>query len=278
MNDIKVKCPAKINLGLNIVEKRPDNYHNIETVFYPVNIFDYLTITKSSINSFKTNNDLLNSEQDNLILKAKKLLEEHTKEILTSEIYLEKNIPIGAGLGGGSSNAAAALNAFNQLFELEVGHEELANIALQLGSDVPFFLTPQPAYAELRGERLIYLDYKIDKPILIINPNIHLSTKWAYENITPKKPSNNLYDVLVIKEIGVAEFKDYITNDFEEPAFKQFPLIKEIKEKLTEQSAIFSLLSGSGSSIFSIFDDINSAENAQQFFNKNYKTFIHNED
>ncbi|HZW39288.1 MAG TPA: 4-(cytidine 5'-diphospho)-2-C-methyl-D-erythritol kinase [Ignavibacteriaceae bacterium] len=278
MNDIKVKCPAKINLGLNIVEKRPDNYHNIETVFYPVNIFDYLTITKSSINSFKTNNDLLNSEQDNLILKAKKLLEEHTKEELTSEIYLEKNIPIGAGLGGGSSNAAAALNAFNQLFELEVGHEELANIALQLGSDVPFFLTPQPAYAELRGERLIYLDYKIDKPILIINPNIHLSTKWAYENITPKKPSNNLYDVLVIKEIGVAEFKDYITNDFEEPAFKQFPLIKEIKEKLTEQSAIFSLLSGSGSSIFSIFDDINSAENAQQFFNKNYKTFIHNED
>lgn len=278
MKSVEINSICKINFGLNIVNKRKDGFHDIETIFYPINISDKITFIKSDIKKITTNNSLLNSENDNLILNAISLLEQKFNSEFNVEIKLEKNIPIGAGLGGGSSNAAVTLISIIELFNLLIKDDELKKIALKLGSDVPFFLNPLPSFATSRGEKLTPVNFHITLPVLIINPGIHISTKWAYQNIKPAKPIFSLLELNDPNKVSFSYLKGKVVNDFENKCFEAHPLLKEIKEKLYEQGALFSLMTGSGSSIFGVFPDMQSARKAADIYKEKYFTFIHFEE
>lgn len=273
MKDIIIKSPAKINFGLNVIEKRNDGFHNIETVFYPVNLFDEIIFSESDEFIFVTNNEVLAQEENNLIIKAKDKLEEVTGSSFKIKIELKKNIPIGAGLGGGSSNAAAALKGLLHYFNLKPDEGKIQEIALAAGSDIPFFLNPIPSYAEGRGEKLTPISFKIKKPILIINPGIHISTKWAYGNIAPGKSNEKLIDIVQqVNDYSV--FKRKVFNSFEPVVFKEYPEIAELKSKLYFMGAEFVLMSGSGSSLFAVFSAFAEAEAVKKKFEEQYFTHI----
>jgi len=266
MDKIVVNSPAKINLGLNIVGKRNDGFHNLETIFYPLKLTDKIHISKSGDFIFRTNNHSLSSEASNLIITAKDLLEDAANKKLICNIYLEKNIPIGAGLGGGSSNAAVTLKALNKLFDINLPNKKLLELALTLGSDVPFFLNPVPSFATSRGEILNEIPLKLKGYLLLVNPGIHISTKWAFENCIPK--NNEINVERIIEEMSLdSDFSDLLTNDFEEIVFAEYPEIKEAKEKIIEMGAYFSLMTGTGSSVYGIF-------NNKEKFNRKYFTYI----
>jgi 4-diphosphocytidyl-2-C-methyl-D-erythritol kinase len=277
MKRIIINSPAKINFGLNIINKRPDGYHNIETIFYPINLSDKITIEKSSSFIFNSNNELIKNENSNLIIKAIRKLEEFTKQEFVVNILLDKKIPVGAGMGGGSSNAASILISLNELFKLDLSYPKLSELALELGADVPFFLDPYPKFAQLKGEKLSKINFEIDFPVLIVWPGIHISTKWAYENVNPKNNSISLNDLLKEKIDDYSKMKELIVNDFEEIVFRTFPEIGEIKSELYYLGATFALMTGSGSSLFGIFPNFESAERAAKTFNHKYFTFIHYE-
>ncbi len=274
MEELKIKVPAKINIGLNVISKRPDGYHNIETIFYPIKLCDYLTFKKTDEFAFTSNNIELTSASDNLIIKAKQKLEEETGEKINVHIYLDKNIPIGGGLGGGSSDAASTLTGLNKLLGLNLSNEKLFEIALSIGSDVPYFLNPKSCFAESRGEKLNYFDLTIHHPILIVNPGIHISTKWAYEQIAPKKPKFILKEIIPEHSKDFKLLKEKVKNDFEEVVFSKYKYVEEIKNKLYENGALFALMSGSGSTVFGIFVDSFTANEAKKTFENNYFTFI----
>ncbi len=275
MEKLIIKAPAKINLGLNIIEKRKDGYHNIETVFYPIRLYDELEIFKSDAFNFKCSNLFMKSDRSNSIIKAKNLLEDETGKKLNCIIYLKKNIPIGAGLGGGSSDAAATLKALKRLYDLKISTKKLTLLAEKIGSDVPFFIKAIPCYASKKGEKIKEMKITLPHPILIVNPGIHISTKWAYENIRPEKPETNLLSIFNSLDINFKIIKNSVRNDFEEIVFNKFPAIGKIKEQLYNYGAMFSLMTGSGSTVYGIFPDLKSAKNAGEKFNKNYFTFIH---
>lgn len=274
MQNIKIKAPAKINVGLNIVNKRDDGFHNLETVFYHIDdLYDELTFEKSNKLElfFVEKNQIL--ENDNIIIKAVKLLEQKTGKILNIKITLKKNIPIGAGLGGGSSDGAATLKAINKLYSLNLTFEELKTLALELGSDVPLFLYDYPTIGKSRGELLEKTKLKIDLPILLVNPGIHISTKDAFSTIVPKQ---NIFDNSEIQNCEIDEWGGNVVNDFEKSVFELHPEIKNIKAKLTENGAQFSLMSGTGSTVYGIFESISKAKSVAELFPKSYFVFIGN--
>ncbi len=271
MSKIKIKAPAKINIGLNIIEKRNDGYHNLKTFFYPIkDLFDGIEIIKSTHFKFTCeNNSELNT--NNIVLSAITELQNFTNRNFNVEIELTKNIPIGAGLGGGSSDAAAVLVSLNEMFKLKLNLTELTNIAIKIGADVPFFLKAKPAIGKQKGELLENKNLLIEKYILLINPGIHISTKDAYSRITPQDKKLNFSE---IEKIDISEYKNLFTNDFEQPIFSLYPEIENIKNEMYKNKALFALMSGSGSSVFGIF---NSEEDAQQTIKKlpkNYFSFI----
>lgn len=275
MAKVEIKAPAKLNIGLNITGKRPDGYHNIETIYYPLSLFDNILFEKSKSDSFSCSNTALEQEGNNLIIKAKEVLEQEFRTKFPLKIVLEKNIPIGAGMGGGSSDAAAALHSINILCNLNLSKEQLNNFALRLGSDVPFFLDPRPSFASGRGEVLSVLDFTIDFPILIVNPGIHISTKWAYQNITPKNPVEHLNDIIQ-HEVDFSKLQNIIINDFEEVVFKEYPVIAQIKKEMYSGGALFSLMTGSGSTVFGIFDNEDNAKSAEAYLQRKYFTYLQN--
>ena len=275
MDNLVVPSFAKINLGLNIISKRDDGFHNLETIFYPLRLSDEISIKKSMSFSFESNDKNLLNDNSNLIIHAKESLEKFLDEKLEVNIFLSKNIPIGAGLGGGSSNAAATLLGFTKLFDIQISQNELQKIALNLGSDVTFFLNPVPSYAESRGEILTPLNLKINKYILIVNPGIHISTKWAFSLITPKQPQISLKTLVGKNLIDIEEVLDLATNDFENKVFDHYPSIKEIKDKMIDFGAISSKLTGTGSTVWGIFDEEEPAYQTELYFKcKNYFTYI----
>ncbi|MCZ7612929.1 MAG: 4-(cytidine 5'-diphospho)-2-C-methyl-D-erythritol kinase [Ignavibacteriaceae bacterium] len=192
MSSIAVNSPAKINLGLNVIRKRNDGYHDIETIFLPLLLCDTITFAKSNELKLKTNSDLLNNSSGNLVLKAIELLGRSTKSELKLKVFVNKVIPIGGGLGGGSSNAAITLKTVNKIYNLGLISDELFQLALELGSDVPFFLNPVTSFAESRGEILQPLKFEVPYPILIVNPGIKIDTSWAFSKIHPSKPKKSL--------------------------------------------------------------------------------------
>ncbi|PJA99238.1 MAG: 4-(cytidine 5'-diphospho)-2-C-methyl-D-erythritol kinase [Ignavibacteriales bacterium CG_4_9_14_3_um_filter_30_11] len=275
MDKLVVNSPAKFNLGLNVIDKRSDGYHNLNTIFYPLTLSDKITFTKAKDFSFYTNNPSLLNEKNNLIVKAKNLLEKKSKIRIDCKIYLDKIIPIGAGLGGGSSNAALTLRALNILYKLGYSDLELKKLALKLGSDVPFFINPVPSFANSRGEKLCKIDLKLKGYILLVNPGIHISTKWAFESIKIKNTIMNLDEILNKLKSKVNLLK-IITNDFEEVVFEKYPKIKTIKESLLNSGAYFSLMTGTGSTVYGLFDDLKKAESAIVKFSEIYFKHIEN--
>ena len=274
MKSIEIKAPAKINIGLNIVGKRNDGYHNLETFFYPLNdLYDVLTFEHCDKFTFTCNTAALNNHSDNLVVKAKNLLEEFCNRELLVKINLLKNIPTGAGLGGGSSDAAATLISLNELFQLNIEYDSLLKLALKLGSDVPFFLKAKPAVGKSRGEILTLVDFELPCHIVIVNPGIHISTKEAFQHILPE-PSNIVYENVFNTIRSFIQNKDLIRNDFENYVFGNYSEIKKLKEMMLENEAVFSLMSGSGSTVFGLFENDNEAKTFTELIPKNYFTRI----
>ncbi|MCD4793722.1 MAG: 4-(cytidine 5'-diphospho)-2-C-methyl-D-erythritol kinase [Bacteroidales bacterium] len=245
---------AKINIGLNIVKKRPDGYHNIETVFYPIDLSDILEFVETTKNTkfVNTGIDLNIEEKDNLILKAYKLLRKEF-DLPELEIHLHKIIPTGAGLGGGSSDASFMLKSLNNYFKLNISDYCLEDLAQQLGSDCPIFIKNKAVFAEGTGN--IFSEIKLDLSkyfILIIKPDIHIPTKIAFSEIQAGPPKKSLKNIITLP---VNEWKEYIINNFESTVFKNFPEIKKIKDTLYESGAVYVQMSGSGAAVYGLYED-----------------------
>lgn len=268
MKSIQIKAPAKINIGLNLVRKRDDGFHDLETFFYPVNdLYDELHFEKSNKFRFNCSNEEL--AENNLVIKVKELMEREANKELNVNVNLIKNIPAGAGLGGGSSDAAATLISLNELFSLQIDYKKLIELALQLGSDVPFFLKAKPSIGRSRGEDLTICNIEIPYHLLIVNPKIHISTKEAFENVKPRSANINYNDVFSSMD-SFLKNKDKIKNDFEEFAFHKHPEIKKIKEDMLEGGALFAMMSGSGSTVYGFFNYYSNASSVEKKLPINY--------
>jgi len=255
---------CKINLGLNILSKRDDGYHNIETCFYPVQWCDVLEVVISdNLNFTSTGINIPGNQKDNLCLKAYHLVKKDY-DIAPIDIHLHKIIPIGAGLGGGSSDAAKMLVLLNDFFELNLPEQKLEVYAKKLGSDCVFFLKNKPVLALEKGTIFEPIAVGLSGlTILIVFPNIHISSKEAYSMVKPSLPKQSVKSV--IEKYPVQEWKDHLKNDFEASVLPQYPVIGEIKEKLYEQGAVYASMSGSGSAVYGIFNDL---EKTPHFFEK----------
>ena len=251
--------PAKINIGLSIIEKRLDGFHNIETVFYPISLCDTLDIEVVGVDAdvkldFNCEGIKLpdNNLSDNLCCKAYHILDaDH--HLPSTSIRLRKAIPIGAGLGGGSSDAAYTLQALNDLFQLRIPDEKLIEYASRLGSDCAFFLHNSPAFGTGKGDVLEPLHLSLaDYHILLVKPSVFVSTADAYSSVTPQKTQHHLPELL---QAPVYEWRHTVFNDFEKSVFKKYPQIGRIKDVLYQEGAVYAAMSGSGSSVYGIFDE-----------------------
>jgi 4-diphosphocytidyl-2-C-methyl-D-erythritol kinase len=245
---------CKINLGLYVTARRNDGYHDLETVFYPVPLRDALEIVPSADTSIHISGKAVAGDvKDNLVWKAYQLLKDAFPEkVKPLDIYLHKAIPMGAGMGGGSADGAFMLQLVNDFFALGLTREALAEKALLLGSDCPFFIynTPQIAYG--RGEQLSPVNIDLSAYSLqLVCPGIHVSTGKAFSMLTPK-PAD--FDLKLLDRTPVAEWKSRVRNDFEAPVFAMHPELQEIKNMLYEAGAVYAAMSGSGSTVFGIFE------------------------
>jgi len=245
---------AKINIGLNIVEKRHDGFHNIETIFFPIKMRDAIEIADSKEDSpytFSASGIPINIDaKDNIVVKAYELIRAKY-DFPSQDIHLHKNIPFGAGLGGGSANAAYMIKLLNQKFNLKMSDEEMENEVKKLGSDCAFFIKNKPTFAIGKGDQFEAINLDLSGyHILLIKPDIHISTPEAYANIKPHKPKISLKEL--IKQ-PIENWKSTIKNDFESSIFPKHPLLAEIKEELYKEGAIYAAMSGSGSSMFGLF-------------------------
>ncbi|MES2873675.1 MAG: 4-(cytidine 5'-diphospho)-2-C-methyl-D-erythritol kinase [Bacteroidota bacterium] len=243
---------AKINIGLNIVNKRADGYHNLETIFYPVMINDVLEVVEAKELSFTSSGLVIPGElQGNICLKAYELLSRNYK-LPPVHIHLHKNIPIGAGLGGGSADAAFFLKLMNEKFMLNLSAAEMEFYASQLGADCAFFIQNQPVFASGRGDHFELITLDLSKHYLIVvMPDVHVSTSLAFKEIYPKHP---LISVKELIQDDISAWRSSVTNDFEPCMIKQYPEIGKIKEALYLEGAIYASMSGSGSSVYGIFE------------------------
>ena len=251
---------AKINLGLNVVSKRDDGYHNLETVFYPVPIKDALEVfpmedgfpSDVRCDLKVTNLFIDGDEQKNLVVKAYNMIAQDY-ELPRVHVHLYKYIPTQAGMGGGSSNCAYMIRLLNERFSLGMSDEKMIGYAARLGADCAFFIKAQPAYAEGIGEKLqpISIDLSGCK-MLVVRPNIPVSTKEAFSLITPQVPKKNCLDIV---RQPIETWKDELVNDFERSVFAIHPEIGRLKEMMYEQGAVYAAMSGSGSSVFGLFSD-----------------------
>jgi len=252
---------CKINLGLSILEKRKDGFHNLETVFYPVGLKDIIEITPLSkptqeVTFSSSGIAVPGNDADNLCVKAYQLLKKDHSHLPSIQMHLHKAIPMGAGLGGGSSDATAVIQILNKLFTLELSEDALLQYTAQLGSDCPFFLYEQPCHATGRGEILnpISLCLK-DYQIVLIHPSVSISTAWAFQQIHPANKNKNIIDII---QQPIITWKQDLMNDFEAPILTAHPVLQSIKKELYEKGAIYASMSGSGSSFFGIFEKTNS--------------------
>ena len=241
---------CKINLGLHVTRKRPDGYHELETVFYPVAVQDALEIVQSQETTINVTGILTGEARDNSCLKAYELLKKDF-ELPPVSIHLHKTIPVGAGLGGGSADAAFTLVLLNRKFGLQIGTEQLLQYALQLGSDCPFFIRNKPCFATGRGEQLEEVDLDLSSyKIVLVNAGIHVNTGWAFQQVAPKPAAVNLKELI---RQPVQRWKHALTNDFEKPIIAHHPLIGECVDALYREGALYAAMSGSGATVFGIF-------------------------
>lgn len=274
MQHISVKAFAKINLGLLITGKRSDGYHTLETVFAPISWYDELTFVSAEDLGMTCNNLDLPSNDNNLCLKAANVLRDYAGITSGVSIDLTKNIPFGAGLGGGSSDAAITLKVLNTLWDIHASSADLHALAVKLGADVPYFLkTSGLAFASGIGEQIQDLDCSLPYYIVTVFPGEHISTVWAYKNFYPnfERKIPDLKDMVV----GLCDDRDLavlpaLKNDFEPVVFDHYPSVRKVKEALLEQGALFASLSGSGSAVFGLFDKEEEAGEAMRTFSERY--------
>ena len=245
--------PCKINLGLNVIRKRPDGYHEIATCFYPVPWTDALEIVPSKNFTFSTSGDPVpGANADNLCVRAYELLRKDFA-LRPVNIHLLKKIPIGAGLGGGSADGAFVLNILNDLFALALGKEKLLEYAAMLGSDCPFFIEAKPAIGTGRGEILSPTNLSLKgKYLIIVKPEVSISTAQAFSETVPREPGLDVRTI--IEKHPIQEWKHTLKNDFEESTFRRFPVIEAMHTKLYAFGATYASMSGSGSAVFGIFE------------------------
>ncbi|MCE1164747.1 MAG: 4-(cytidine 5'-diphospho)-2-C-methyl-D-erythritol kinase [Bacteroidetes bacterium] len=259
-----IKAPAKINIGLRILNKREDGYHSIETIFYPVRLAYRIQAgiapSDSDINSIiiKTEKHTVPISKTNSCFKVIEAFFKNfrIRDTFKINIFLEKNIPIGGGLGGGSSDAGSLLRYLINYFHIDINEnrKKIIETALAAGSDVPFFLIQKPCYATGRGEKMrILKNFTVDYDILLVNPNKHVSTKWAYENLN--------FDISLKKEPVLSEIEKFdlsnpeiFVNEFEEAVFQKYPELAEVKQRLLDYGSVFASMSGSGAVLYGFFD------------------------
>lgn len=264
---IRMLAPAKINLGLTVLGKRADGYHEIRTLFQTVNIFDELEIAwgKKELEFICEGEVIPPSDQENIVCRAARLFLSRLKVNHGLRLLLKKSIPVAAGLGGGSSDAAATLRGLNMLFSYPFSEEILREMGQELGADVPFFLFGNAARGEGIGERLFPVTPLRKVWLLIINPGFSLATKWVYSNITTdllltKMPDHiNMLELFLDKN-DLSQVGRYLYNDLELVVADKYPVIVEIKERLLSAGALGAAMSGSGASVFGIFSDLLSAQ------------------
>jgi 4-diphosphocytidyl-2-C-methyl-D-erythritol kinase len=243
---------AKINIGLNVVKKREDGYHNLETVFYPVKIFDALEIVVSDSLKFTSSGIYIPGDAaDNLCLKAYHLIQkEH--DLPPVNIHLHKNIPIGAGLGGGSADAGFFIKLLNDICAIKLSTADMQNYARQLGADCAFFIDNKPVFAFEKGDQFEAIELDLSAYCLVlVMPPVHVSTGEAYGGVLPQAPN---YDLKSALTLPLKDLKERVKNDFERSVFVHHPEILSIKEALYQQGAIYAAMSGSGAAVFGIFN------------------------
>ncbi|MGM0582278.1 MAG: 4-(cytidine 5'-diphospho)-2-C-methyl-D-erythritol kinase [Bacteroidota bacterium] len=245
---------AKINLGLNITSKREDGYHDIESCFYPIPQKDALEIIPAKKPSFETTGlKIPGHSNDNLVLKAYELLKTDFN-LSPVDIILHKNIPMGAGMGGGSADGAVMLTLLNEYYNLEISTKKLEEYALQLGSDCPFFIENKPKLVSGRGE--IFENTKLNLSghyLALVYPGIHISTAEAYSGIKPQKPEISIKEI--IEKHPIEDWKGLLKNDFEKGVFEKYPQLSKIKNKFYNDGAVYASMTGSGSAIFGLFKE-----------------------
>jgi 4-diphosphocytidyl-2-C-methyl-D-erythritol kinase len=251
---------AKINLGLDITEKRPDGFHSIESCFYPVQWCDALELMPAEILKFSSSGIQIPGESDsNLCLKTYQALKQDF-DLPPVHIHLLKNIPIGAGMGGGSSDAAFTIKALNILFKLGLTIPQMEEYVRPLGSDCAFFVNNQPVYAYEKGDRFKSTGLSLKGYfIIIVYPPIHISTKEAYAGVVPQKPIMGVEEII---RTDISNWKNLLKNDFEASLFPKYPVLKEIKEKFYKNEAVYASMTGSGSAVYGIFKEEKNLRNA----------------
>ena len=279
MNTVKINSNAKVNIGLKVLSLRKDGYHDIVTIFQEINLFDIIYISINPLGcNFNSNVNWLINDKSNLCITAYEAMKKFF-DINGINIDLTKNIPRGSGLGGGSSNAASVLKGIRQLYDLNISDNELENIASEIGADVPFFIRGSIQLGEGIGDRLTPLKINIKGKYLIIIPEVIINTFWAYsqfkKNLDSSLSSINFAGLSIGKTISLDMLKLF-ENDFESIVVPTYPEIGKIKEKLHALGARYASLSGSGSTVFGIFNDDVSLNNAFSYFSPKYKTFITN--
>ena len=254
---------AKINIGLNIIARRPDGYHDLETVFYPVKINDVLEVIEADKLSFESSGlDIPGRLEDNLCIKGYHLLKKD-HDLPPVKIHLHKNIPIGAGLGGGSADAAFFIKLMNDKFGLGLSLEKMEDYSRVLGADCAFFIQSKPVFAFEKGDELepINLDLSAYKIVLVM-PDEHVSTAEAYRGVKPAPVSESLYDLI---KTPLTAWRGHIKNDFEAHIFRDHPVIRGVKAELYEYGALYASMSGSGASVFGIFENTPNLQAMEEF-------------
>lgn len=255
---------AKINLGLRVLARRPDGYHDIRTGFVFINWYDRLQVEPAAETVFRCNKPDVPADSSNLVLRALDLLRKETGRTLNYRIQLSKNIPMGAGLGGGSSNAAAMLRIVNEMEDLGYSREQLAAFGARLGADVPVFVMGEPAIGGGTGGDLKFVDIQPDAHIVTVFPNVFSSTAEAYAHCTPYE--DEALDVRsVLLDMPMDDWPTFLVNDLEPPVMETLPIVGGLKDQMIEMGATYAAMSGSGSSVFGLFEQEFAAAEAFEY-------------
>jgi 4-diphosphocytidyl-2-C-methyl-D-erythritol kinase len=253
--EILLRAYAKINLGLAVTVKRPDGYHDIATIFHRIAWHDRLHLGWAPDVVVESNDPAAPGGEGNLVTRAALALKQATGAQGGVHCLLEKAVPVGAGLGGGSSDAAAMLRALPELWGVPVTEEILSVLALRIGSDVPYFLSKGSAFATGRGEQLEYFDLDVPYAILVCHPGIHISTPWAYSRIRPRGTAAPDLHLIVTEGMSNPDILNAeLVNDFEGPVFEAHPAVAGVKRAMLSGGSVYASLSGSGSAVFGLFD------------------------
>ena len=280
MKTVSLKAYAKVNIGLRINGIRDDGFHTLKTLFQTISIHDNLILElqdERGIN-FSTTGLKIPPGDDNLCVKAAQKLFDRENQKSGIKIRLEKNISVGSGLGGGSSNAATVIRGLNKLLNLDLDNSDMESIALELGADIPFFIRGGCQYAEGIGELLRPGEIKDNFLVLLVIPSISIDTGWAYKNVDYLSLTSDTEDINLARfpRNGESKKRSYFRNDFENLVFSKYAEIREIKKQISDSGAVFASLSGSGSAVFGLYDSLAEAKNGKEKLGKRYRSYILN--